>query len=179
MTANGPANLNAGMREKPAVRQITDLEEIGSPKLRILYAYWESLPRQPHWPRKADIDPVAIAMSLSHVILAKWDAERKDFLHLICGDTVDHVHGVRSTKRHLRDVWPEELAQGMVEAYRQPIVHQVPVQQQLAKCDDSGVDLRYERILLPMSTDGTGIDVLFGGLDRLTGPRKQAGIRAS
>ncbi|NBC33464.1 MAG: PAS domain-containing protein [Alphaproteobacteria bacterium] len=174
-----PSIFIASVQALPTARAITDVEAIGSPKLRALYAYWESLPRNPRWPRKADLDPVEIAGSLSHVILAKWDAERDDFLHLICGDTVDRVHGVRSTRRHLRDVWPRPMADGLVEAYRQPIDHEGPVHHQLSTRDDLGMDLRYERILLPMSTDGNGIDVVFGGLDRLTGSGEQSSIRVA
>ena len=155
----------AALRQVLSATTLTDGALIKSPRLRTLFAYWKSLPRCPDWPRKSDIDPLDIRENLPHVLIARWDVQRRDFYYLICGGVIDEIHGVSSTKKHLRDIWREDTAREVIREYRQPIEDGCPYLYQVVKHDARGRPVSFERVLLPLSTTGETIDLLFGGVD--------------
>ena len=151
------------MAERPGDNNVSGIEPRHD-ELKRLHAYWLAKKGDRRAPSRADIDPIELAPLLPYVVLL--DVERaplrfrfrligtavvKGFNHDLTGayfDEIEHTAEQRDLNQRL----------ATVAAWGAPLC---------ATWDYTGTDGRYvtyERLALPLSSDGETVDMLFGGV---------------
>ncbi|MGE5147399.1 MAG: PAS domain-containing protein [Candidatus Eiseniibacteriota bacterium] len=133
-------------------------------ELKRLYAYWLAKKGTRAAPARADIDPLEIAPLLPHVTLIDVESAPLRFRYRLVGTEIVNNVGEDFTGRYLdtllrlaqRDLMAAELAR--VVASGQPAVNLW----EYARHD--GRHVRYERLVLPLSSDGKTVDMLLSGM---------------
>jgi hypothetical protein len=132
--------------------------------LRQLYAYWLGKRAGRRAPSRADIDPVELARLLPHVVLLDVERAPLRFRFRLVGTTVAKGFNVDLTGSYFDEIEhtaeQRELNQRLmaVADWGPPLC---------ATWDYTGADGRhvsYERLALPLSSDGQTVDMLFGGI---------------
>jgi hypothetical protein len=140
-------------------------------KLRRLYDYWRSRCRDGGIPSRRDIDPLDIPDLLPNLFLLDVIGDAQDFVFRLAGSLVEDAFSMSLRGRSIAEIQKAagtpipvaqhvEVARGGGPRYREGSV--------LVAGRDH---LRTHRLLLPLSSDGRMVDVLFGGAIFLLGDR--------
>jgi hypothetical protein len=133
-------------------------------ELRRLHAYWLGKKDMCSAPSRADIDPLEIAPLLPYITLVDVERRPLRFRYRLVGtDIVRHV-GDDFTGRYLdtfarishRDVMAAEFAR-VVDSVE-------PAASIWEYTRHDGRHVRYERLVLPLMSDGAIVDMLLGGM---------------
>lgn len=135
-----------------------------------LYDYWQAKRAGAFAPPRTAVDPAEIRDLLPYIVLADVVGTPPRFRIRLAGTHVVEAYGEEITGRYADEldfngIGPEVLAalQAVVRTGRPGVVRRDFVKQ-------DGRPLRYERLVLPLSSDGVTVDKLFGGavLEQLT-----------
>ncbi len=135
--------------------------------LKRLYHYWESRKGTRLLPSRADIDPVDMRPYLRHVFLMDVvpptgpGAHR--FRFRLAGTEVVERFGEELTGRFLDEVDLNSVGDAILGQYAKAVDTGLPVHGLWEYTKNSGRFMSYERIILPLSTDGTAVDMLLCG----------------
>lgn len=131
--------------------------------LHRLYAYWQAKRGAAFAPSRTAIDPAELRDLLPYIVLADVVGTPPRFRIRLAGTHVVEAYGEEITGRFADEldfngIGPEVLAalQAVVRSGRPGLVRRDFVKQ-------DGRPLRYERLVLPLSSDGATVDMLFGG----------------
>ena len=137
---------------------------IKHPKLQRLFDYWESKRGERKMPSRADIDPLDLTFVIGNVIL----------IDVIAGSPLGfriRLHGTNLTERvgyELTGKKLDELPQAEFrELARLSFTKVAATAEPLHALNDRILDeqiRRYETIILPMSSEGSQVDMLMCGL---------------
>ena len=137
---------------------------IEHPTLQRLFDYWESKRGARKMPSRADIDPLDLAFVIGNVIL----------IDVIAGSPLGfriRLHGTNLTERvgyELTGKMLDELPQAEFrDLARLSFTKVAATAEPLHALNDRILDgqvRRYETIILPMSSDGSQVDMLLCGL---------------
>lgn len=135
--------------------------------LNRIFEYWESLRLQGGLPRYGDLDPGAIVKLLPKVNLVDviWDGDRRRYRHRLVGTGVVEFFRVEPTGQWFDQIYTAEHLEQQLPAYEraacegQPTINtvHVPLQTNIL---EKGPDLNYWRLILPLTRDGTRVDML-------------------
>ncbi|MSP50637.1 MAG: PAS domain-containing protein [Alphaproteobacteria bacterium] len=138
-------------------------DDIRHPNLVRLYRHWESMRGSRPIPSRADFDPLALPDLLGHLILIDVLREPLRFRYRLVGSRLTERVGRDMTGRFFDDL-PEP-------AYRQRLLawHGGVVEEKVPR---AGMTTRrllerwepYEILTLPLSADGTDVDMTLTGL---------------
>ncbi|SMF38367.1 PAS domain-containing protein [Tistlia consotensis] len=128
-----------------------------------VFDYWRARRGGRRWPRRADIDPVDIPELLPEIILLDVVGDPPRFRKRLVGSAIVQKEGSDTTGR-----WLDETVNPTIrdEVLRQ---HREATEQPEGCCytvEFAGADGKlysYQRLLLPLSSDGERVDMLFGG----------------
>ncbi len=127
-------------------------------------AYWRRRRGGNAMPRRQDIDPVDIPSLLPFVILLDVVGDPPRFRKRLVGSGIVQKEGVESTGQWLDEgvnpVIRDEVIRQHVEATRSPAGSCYAVE----FTGNDGKLYSYHRLLLPLSSDGEKVDMLFGGV---------------
>jgi hypothetical protein len=132
-------------------------------ELRQLYAYWLAKRGGRRAPSRGDIDPVELARLLPHVVLLDVERNPHRFRFRLVGTAVAKGFNIDPTGTYFDEIEhaPEQrtLNQRLIAVaeWGPPLC---------VTLDYTGTDGRhvsYERMVLPLSSDGETVDMLFGG----------------
>lgn len=149
------------------------IDQIETPCLRQLCAYWDERRRDRTFPARRDLDPLDFRQALGHVVLIDVLADPVRFRFRLHGSLLSARAGYDMTGKMVEEL-PDpvnralllERCHGLV-ATRQPLV---VVDQRIVGQRRYG----YEAVWLPLARDGRTIDMLLGGLvyrdSRAAGP---------
>jgi len=76
-------------------------DSFGDPKLATFFEHWRARMGAAGWPRRGDLDPVAIPRLLPHLMITESGADGSETLRLVGTHIVDHL-GFDPTRRDLR-----------------------------------------------------------------------------
>lgn len=128
-----------------------------------LLRYWQLVGRG-GLPGRADIDPADIPQLLSNVILIDVQRAPIRFLVRLCGTEVDRLLGRNFTGCYLDDMAVPYFERDILLDYAEVVLHKKPSLTRRTISRPKGDWLTYQRLLLPMSSDGWTVDKLLGGL---------------
>jgi hypothetical protein len=137
----------------------------GSKILDALYAHWQKRRGARKAPSRSDIDPVDIPYLLPHIYLV--DIERGDHLSFrirLMGTHLVQVFGKDYTRRLLREVDLDDHTQIILAEYKTVAETMAPICNKHKFVNHSGRPFDYDRLLLPLSSDGEMVSHLLGGM---------------
>jgi hypothetical protein len=134
-----------------------------SDALRALEAYWRSKRHGSTLPARRDIDPWEMRNFLSHVFLVTVTQNPMRFWFRLVGGDVEQEYGEELTNRYLDEIDLDRVRHDVFEDYETAVREARPVYARCNYLKDDGKHLHYERVLLPLSSDGETVDMLLGG----------------
>ncbi|HUL05736.1 MAG TPA: PAS domain-containing protein [Candidatus Acidoferrum sp.] len=142
----------------------TDLTVVHEPKLHDLYEYWDAKRRGRAMPSRADLDPVEIPDLLANLILVDVSGSPPQFRIRLAGTDIVTRYGAELTGKRLDDIdLGSDLAQ-IKEQYEETALKVVPTYCRHFIETRKRKLLRYERLLMPLSGDGSTVNMLLGGI---------------
>jgi hypothetical protein len=139
------------------------IDNIDSPSLQRLYAYWQERRREREFPARRDIDPLDFRYALGHVMLLDVLREPLRFRFRLHGTALTLRAGYDMTGK-MADELPNARNRDMLVARCRAVVER---RQPLVTTDERLVGRRtsaYEVLWLPLSDDGSTISMLMGAL---------------
>jgi hypothetical protein len=139
--------------------EILQLTELDHPVLRDAYAYWSRKKADRVFPSRKDICPGDMRRYLPRVMLVDVAYEPINFVYRVFGSGVAQAYGREFTGKSVRELEPADFAGLIWDQYldavkrREPCLHAVSFASQ-------GKYLKYQRLTLPLSSDGSVIDKL-------------------
>jgi len=128
-----------------------------------LLRYWQLVGRG-GVPARTDIDPADIPSLLSNVILIDVLRAPIRFRARLCGTEVDRLLGRNFTDCYLDDMTVGYFERDILLDYAEVVLHKTPKVTRRSFLTGEGNWLHYQRLLLPLSSDGWTVDKLFGGI---------------
>jgi len=133
-------------------------------ELRQLYAYWLAKRGSRRAPSRAEIDPVELGRLLPHVILLDVERDPLRFRFRLIGTSIVKGFDRDLTGRYFDEV--EHTAEQIDLNQRLTAVANwgSPLCATWSYTGADGRHVGYERLALPLSSDGQTVDMLFGGV---------------
>jgi hypothetical protein len=147
------------------------MQEIRSALLQRLYADWNCRRRGREFPARRDFDPCDMAYILGCLNLVDRLREPLRFRYRIFGTEIARRLGIEMTGRLVDDYPMAEHRVHVQHRYAETIAARRPT---VVQDDRWMLDKRlhhYELLVLPMSSDGTEIDMLMAGFTFATPTR--------
>ncbi|MBU0725030.1 MAG: PAS domain-containing protein [Alphaproteobacteria bacterium] len=145
--------------------------DIGHPRLRNLYDYWERCRGDRLLPARSDLDPVDIPALLSNLILI--DVERGTapdggmrFRFRLYGTEVCKIRGADLTGRYIDEPGITYLREVAIRSYEKIVTDRAPVYEAHAFPLSVNFVGTYHRLVLPLAADGANVDMLLIGFYR-------------
>jgi hypothetical protein len=163
-----------------AIRSVT-ADRIRSGSLRELLAYWENKERLlGRMPARADLQPDEMVPFLPFVSLIDVQQQPLRFRFRLVGTGIVSAFGRESTSRMVDEDLFGSNAEEVERFFSIPLqTHGAAYAAGEYAVVPSGRTLGFETLLLPLSTEGTAIDMLLGGLvgQRLRPEEQVSGFR--
>jgi hypothetical protein len=131
--------------------------------LRKLLAYWLEKKGDRPAPIRTDIDPVEIKALLPHVGLVDIERLPLRFRFRLAGTEIAKGYGLELTGRYLDELDLNDHQHEILQEYIRAGESGEPSCSTLEYTRKDGRHIRYERMVLPLSSDGKSIDMLVGG----------------
>ena len=128
-----------------------------------LLRYWQ-LVGHGGVPSRADIDPADIPKLLSNIILIDVHRAPIRFRARLCGTEIDRLCGRNFTGCYLDDMTVGYFERDILLDYAEVVLHKKPKVARRSILTASNSWLHYQRLLLPLSTDGWDVDKLIGAV---------------
>ncbi len=128
-----------------------------------LLRYWQ-LVGHGGVPARADIEPADIPKLLSNIILIDVQRAPIRFRARLCGTEVDRLLGRNFTGCYLDDMTIGYFERDILLDYAEVVLHKRPKVARRSILAANGNWLRYQRLLLPLSSDGWAVDKLLGAV---------------
>jgi hypothetical protein len=137
--------------------------EVYHPELRQLHGYWLAKKGERLAPARSDISPAEMRSFLPHVFLLEVVGTPRRFRFRLTGTEVVDRYGEELTGRFLDEIDLDEVGSEIIGEYERATREVRPVCSRWNYKKGDGHFLRYERLILPLSTDGQTVDMLLCG----------------
>lgn len=114
-------------------------------------------------PSRADIDPTEIRALLPNVFLVERLGDPPRYRYRLVGTTVVKEFGEEITGRYLDEVDFDRVTASVVSEYDRAAKERQPIASKWAYKKLSGRHMEYERLILPLSSDGRTVDMFLCG----------------
>lgn len=137
--------------------------------LQSLQSYWQRKKGARVAPSRADIQPEEIPDILPYVMLIDLvgpsvDPGPRRLKYRLIGTEIDRVFGTGMTGRYLEDCDFDGLRALVVADYMSVVIEAAPSWTHWRFRTGQGRLLEYERLALPLSADGSSVDMLLVGI---------------
>lgn len=145
-----------------------DIAALTDPLLIRLAAYWETLRRSGALPGRRDINPAAIVRAMPFVALI--DVHRHSPLAMsfrLVGTELARWAGRDNTGREIEECYGRHVGgdwDRAVRDYERAVLTGTPARRTHQGQRPDGLIFDYERILLPLASDGRTVDALLMGM---------------
>jgi hypothetical protein len=131
--------------------------------LKQLLDYWQKKKGARIAPSRSDIDPAEIKALLPYVGLADVLRDPLRFRYRLVGTQVTMGYGRELTGSYLNEVDLNAHQHEIIDEYKRVVERCEPACASWEYTRHDGRHIRYERLALPLSSDGKTVDMLFGG----------------
>lgn len=138
-------------------------DQIQHEALKQLYAYWLAKKGARLAPSRGDIQPAEMKPFLRHVFLLDVIGSPPRFKFRLAGTEVVNRYGEEITGRFLDNIDLDDVTSDIVHEYEKTVRDARPVYGRWRYIKHSGKYLNYERLILPLSSNGRTIDMLLCG----------------
>jgi hypothetical protein len=133
---------------------------ISDERLQRLYAYWLGKRGDRFAPTRADILPDEIKDLLPWVFLMEQVGER--LRYRLAGDAFREMYGEKLIGKFMDEIDTDHVTAAYIGEYARAAA-EGPVVRQWKFIKNSGRHLEYERIIMPLASDGKTVDMFLGG----------------
>ena len=141
------------------------LDGTESPLIRQAYQYWSSKRRGRFAPSRADIDPAEMTDFLAHVVLIDVEHSTRRYRIRLIGTAFAEQYGEEVTGRYLDELDLGGAMKSILAAHDQVVATREPVYTKTTSYKKAdGRIIRFERIALPLSSDGENDNVVMSCL---------------
>ncbi len=125
-----------------------------------LYARWQVHCHEGNVPRRSAFPPESLGPWIGHIELveAVHDGKTMRFRVRLVGTRIVYYEGHDNTGLFLDDVIPAAERDAVLAPYRQCLESRQPVYTTFYSCAAAAISSLLERLILPLSTDGTAVD---------------------
>lgn len=131
--------------------------------LKKLYAYWLAKKGSRLAPARSDIQPAEMKPFLRHVFMLDVLGSPPRFKFRLAGTEIVNRFGEEVTGRFLDEIDLDDVTTDILLEYEKAVREAQPVYGRWRYIKRSGQYLNYERLILPLSSDGITIDMLICG----------------
>src|SRR3954449_7599283 len=162
-------------REHPSDFDLTDTAEtaaphdvaaaIGTDERRMhvrAYNHWVSLLDGRDFPSIEDLEPSNVADFAAHSVLLDFTCSRENAAVSYVGAAIREECAMEDDVRTIADVPSRSLLSRLTDHYMQIIANRSPVGFEAEFENPAGGTICYRGILMPFSSDGDGIDFIYG-----------------
>jgi len=143
--------------ERPPHQSSADLDDVKSPRIRVLHDYWKSKCNDVAPPPRSAIEPAEIRALLPYLLLTELSAEPFAIAYRLVGTAVVRWHGEDFTGRDHGAV--ASLAEsGIEDAYRQAVATKAPVFGRTALYAGDRSWIGFEYAVFPLSDNGKTVN---------------------
>jgi len=136
---------------------------IRSAALKALVDYWHSKKHGERLPARRDIDPWEMRSFLPQIFLVTVTQNPMRFWFRLVGTGIEAGYGEGIAGRYLDEIELDNVQKDIHDQYEMAVREAQPVYSRCDYIKDDKTRLRYERLLLPLSSDGKIVDMLLGG----------------
>ena len=156
------AACQAAADEEPAMERPP---EIGVDERRMhvrAYNYWVSLLGGRPYPSIRDVDPTNIEDFGPHSVLLDFSRDQEDPDIAFLGRALRAECALDTAIRHISEVPGRSLLSRLTDHYLQIIANRAPIGFEAEFVNQRGHNTLYRGILMPLSSDGSEIDFIYG-----------------
>ncbi len=156
------AAFSAAADEEPAMERPP---EIGVDERRMhvrAYNYWVSLLAGRPYPSIQDVDPTNIEDFGPHSVLLDFSRDNEDPDIAFLGGALRTECALDTAIRHISEVPGRSLLSRLTDHYLQIIANRAPIGFEAEFVNQRGHNTLYRGILMPLSSDGSEIDFIYG-----------------
>jgi hypothetical protein len=138
--------------------KLLEFNQVQSPRIQRLSAYWHGKMSEGNVPRRQDIDPVELKSLLPYMIVVEIEADPFRVLYRLAGTKVVEMNQIELTGCYLDELDEDDGANFTREgiaAYRQAWSSQQPVYGTYRWPTPSGAEYQVEFAIFPVSEPGT------------------------
>ncbi len=140
------------------------IDEVDDPRLLALHAYWDRRRQGRPMPPRSAIDPADIPALLPAVFLVDVLESPRDYRFRLAGTDLREVIGVELTGRRVGDVLPPDFATDVRIRWDAVVEQRRPMVCKGHLWIEHREFIRWQDIILPLSTDGRTVDKLLGAI---------------
>lgn len=140
------------------------LEMMTDQRLVRAHRYWQDHCHGHPFPARTDIAPEEMKPFLSNVMLIDIRHDPLDFVYRVFGTSIAVAHGADYTGKSVRSLDPPEFSTIIWGQYKDVLDRGTPVLHRVAFAPADAYR-NYQRITMPLSSDGTIIDKLLAVSD--------------
>jgi hypothetical protein len=144
-------------------RRVAPMLEPKSPHLKQLLEYWREKKGDRMAPMRAEIDPAEIKALLPYVGMVDVERAPLRFRYRLAGSDIARGYGREITGHYLDEMDLNGHEHQITQEYTRAADSAEPSCTTWEYLRKDGRNVRYERLVLPLSSDGRQIDMLFGG----------------
>jgi hypothetical protein len=133
--------------------------DLWHPALGRALAYWESQRGERPFPCRNDISPDGMKSFLRHVMLVDVSYDPLDFVYRVFGTAIATAHKEDYTGRSVRALDPKTFSDLVWSQYCEALERRAPILHGVLFVTADHCS-KYQRLILPLSTDGATIDKL-------------------
>jgi hypothetical protein len=137
--------------------RISDIEQIGSAKVRRLHAWWLAKRGARPLPDRSDLEPAELRSLLPNLLIAECESNPFRIRYRLIGTVVVEVSGFDFTGRYLDELIAPDLDEPWLEHYRICRDTQRPVFGTVTVPTTLGTNFTYEFGIFPMTKSGTEV----------------------
>ncbi len=140
------------------------LERIQADVLKRIYRYWDEKRGGRRAPARADIDPIELGSALANIFLLDVEEAPRRYRVRLMGEAFVEEYGETVAGKYLDEVDLGDEKAAILAAYDALVENCEPlyVTSEFVKAD--GRRLHFERLALPLSSDGETVDKILGGM---------------
>jgi hypothetical protein len=138
---------------------------VSHPRLQELLDYWQDKRGDRAMPRRLDIDPIDLRQMLPNIFLVDVEGGGQRFRYRLVGTELTAIMG-RELKGAYIDEMPFLFRKFALPAYAEVISRRAPCYKEI-NAIEAFFTIRYKRLMLPLSENGTDISMILGGIYRV------------
>lgn len=130
-----------------------------------LKAYWSGKCAGRPMPARRDLDPVDIPKLLPNILLLDVEADTDRIRMRLAGTRITDLYGRDYTGQYLDEIYFGRNRERVMEAYESVVRSGKEHHCWMGFTNQDGLEFDMERLILPLSSDGSRIDMLIALLD--------------
>jgi hypothetical protein len=134
------------------------------PVLGAALAYWDGKRRGRPMPQRCDIDPLELRPLLSHLQITEVIDGGSRFRYRLVGTAIVEAFGAEFTGRYVDELMSGDRDSFVHACYRAVCASRRPAFVRSKYATTKNIDLTANRLLVPLSEDGAGVNQILGAL---------------